>query len=489
MRELNNTHTAEEQPRSGRKFFSTSFLWAIIVTAGVGVLLGTQIYNPDKRVIEAIVALILFLMLWSVSTINALWLFILIHPFPFAISLGNSSFVFSVIIFIIYIIRVSAHKDTFHLDRMVNLPILLLVIAYIVSLYNLNYSSAYIKRSAYEYTSNFFAAVLFFYLVVNFIDKEWKLKRTLHILIITVTLVIAFNILELLFPGRQIIPGWLYSKHQVGLVTKGLRMQGPFHDFELNAEFLALMAPIIFYILIRSKRLLTRSIYALLLVIDIFVMLTTVTRGAFFSLSAGLIYMTYISRKELNFVRLVTIATALIVIILSLEFVVSKYTISGSLFQRIVNTTFEKGLVPKNRASAWGGAIERGMEHPFIGHGPGWDFTKGLNVGLWPHNAYLFYFNIVGLFGLSAFLLLLYRLFKASLIGIHASLVQSSFSMGFMKIMHVVLIIFIVDQIKIDYLRNGIYSYSIWLLFGLLTATKNIITQQKLQRKQQAAAP
>jgi len=62
--------------------------------------------------------------------------------------------------------------------------------------------------------------------------------------------------------------------------------------------------------------------------------------------------------------------------------------------------------------------------------------------------------------------------------------------MGFMKVMHVVLIIFIIDQIKIDYLRNEIYIYSVWLLFGLLVATKNIIArQQSEQSKQQAVAP
>ncbi|OQX85854.1 MAG: hypothetical protein B6D63_01320 [Candidatus Latescibacteria bacterium 4484_7] len=490
MRDLNEIPNGEKSPYSKRRLFSTSFLWAVIITSGVGALLGTQIYHPAKRVIEAVVGFILLFILWSFSTLNALWLLILIHPFPFAISLGNSNFIFTIVIFIIYIIRISAHKSTFHSDKLVNLPIILLVLAYLVSFYNLNFSSKSITRFAFIHTSNFFAVILFFYLVVNFIDEEWKLKRTLHILMITVTFVIIFNLLELLFPGKQIIPGWLYSRHQVGLVMKGLRMQGPFHDFELNAEFFALMTPIIFYVLIRTKRLLTRTIYAVLLLVNFFMMLTTITRGAFFSLSVGLLYMAYISRKELNFVRLIALTTTFVVLVLVLEFFVTKYTVSGSLFQRIVNTTFEKGLVPKNRAFAWGGAIERGMEHPFIGHGPGWDFSKALVAKLWPHNVYLYYFNITGLFGLSAFLLLLYRLFKSSLVSVNASLTRSSFSMGFMKVMHVVLIIFIIDQIKIDYLRNEIYIYSVWLLFGLLVATKNIIArQQSEQSKQQAVAP
>jgi len=477
MRESQGTLEKAEGSELQHKRFSLSFVWTATVIAGVGALIGSQIYDPAKRVIEAVVGLILVFMLWNVSTFNALWLLILIHPFPFAISLGNSNFVFTLIIFTIYLIRVSSHRSTIRSERLVNMPIVLLVLSYILSFYNLQYSP-YITRFALVHTSNFFAVIIFFYLVINFVDDEEKLRKTLRVVLLTITFVIAFTLLELLFPGRQIIPGWLYSRHKVGLVMKGLRMQGPFHDFELTAEFFALSSLIIFYMVIRAKKLLIRFTYTILLIADLFMMLTTVTRGAFFSLTAGLLYLIYISRKELNFVRLVMLAAAFVVLIVTMEMFVAKYTVSGSLFQRIVNTTFEKGFVPKNRALAWGGAIERGMEHPFIGHGPGWDFSKGVDIKLWPHNAYLYYFNITGFFGLGAFLFLLYRLFKATLPARNISLARSPFALGFMKIMHVVLIIFMIDQIKIDYLRNDIYMYSIWLLFALIAATKNILAKE-----------
>lgn len=474
MRESASIIEEREQEELKRRRFSISFIWTATVIAGVGALIGSQIYNPAKRVIEAIVGLIFVFILWNVSTINALWLLIIIHPFPFAISLGNSTFVFTMIIFTIYLIRVSSHRSSIRSDKLVNLPIVLLVLAYILSFYNQDFT-LYKTRFAFVHTSNFFAAIILFYLVINFVNDEEKLRQTLRVVLLTVTFVIAFTLLELLFPGRQIIPGWLYSRHRLGLVTKGLRMQGPFHDFELTAEFFSLSAPIIFYMALRAKRLLLRFTYILLLIADLFMMLTTVTRGAFFSLIAGLLYLIYLSRKELSFIRLVTMLSAFVILIVSMEVFVSKYTVSGSLFKRVVSTTFEKGLVPKNRALAWGGAIERGMEHPFIGHGPGWDFTKGITIQLWPHNAYLYYFNITGLFGLAAFLFLLYRLFKTSFKARNVSLARSSFPLGFMKVMHVVLVIFIIDQIKIDYLRNEIYMYSIWLLFALIAATKNIL--------------
>src|SRR5258708_18945584 len=38
----------------------------------------------------------------------------------------------------------------------------------------------------------------------------------------------------------------------------------------------------------------------------------------------------------------------------------------------------------------------------------------------------------------------------------------------------VILVMFMVDQLKIDYLRNGIYGYFIWFLFGLIMAVGNV---------------
>jgi len=212
-----------------------------------------------------------------------------------------------------------------------------------------------------------------------------------------------------------------------------------------------------------------------LLIIDLMLMFATITRGAFISLFIGVAYLLYLSRKDLDFVKFVSVLGAFALMIFALEFFVSRYTASGSLFDRLFMTTFEKGIIPYNRVDAWGGAIERGMLHPFIGNGPGWDFSGGLNTGLWPHNVYLFYFNITGLFGLSAFLFILYRLGRASMPGINSSLVNSPFAESFMKVLHVCFVMFCVDQIKIEYLRSDKYVFFIWFFFGMIIATSNVI--------------
>jgi O-antigen ligase len=460
---------------------SLSKLGIVAFALAAGTLIGYQIAHPVKRVLEAIGGLILAYLIWNFSAVSALWLILIIYPFPFALWAGNSTFIFVVIVVIIYLIRVSAHTATLRFDRQFNLPIALMVLSYALSFYNFQGDPEAI-RFGIIHTINFLACIFLFYLLINLVNDERKLRTAINISMITCALVMLFSILELLFPGRQLIPGWLYTEHKAQLVMKGIRTGGPFKDFELNAEFFAMNAPIILFMAARSRRLLTRLLYTFLLVADIAMLFTTVTRGAFISLTIGLTYMAYVSRRDLSFIRLIMIGGALVGLAFVIDTIVAQYTISGSLFGRLVATTFEKGILPENRVDSWGDALARGLEHPFIGHGPGWNFSTAVGRQFWPHNAYLFYFNITGLVGLATFIFLLVRLFKASLAGYHRSLLRSPFSEGFMKVLHVLLIMFIIDQIKIEFLRNNIYMYFVWIVFGLIAATRNIIRDEVRSR-------
>jgi len=458
-----------------RMKLSFSKLGIIAFVAAAGALIGSQIADPTKRILETIGGFILIYLIWNFSTLSALWLILIIYPFPFAISVGHSTFVFVVIVFIIYLIRVSARKSTLRFDKQFNLPIILMVLSYIISFYNIE-GSSWLISVGLIYTVNFFAAILFFYMIVNFVTDEKKLHTTVRISMITCALIMLFTLFELLFPGKVLIPGWLYTaQRELQLVMKDVRMKGAFQDYELNAEFFAMNVPIILFMSIRARRLLTRIMFTLLLIADIVMLFTTITRGAFISLTIGLVYMAYLSRRDLNFTRLIMIGGAFVALIFIIDTLVAQYTISGSLFGRMVATTFEKGIIPDTRIEAWGGALRRGLEHPFIGNGPGWDFSKGIEAGFWPHNVYLFYFNITGIFGLFAFIFLLVRLMLASSIGFRSSLVHDSFPEAFIKVLHVTLVIFIIDQIKVDYLRSTIYIYFVWFFFGMIAATRNII--------------
>lgn len=461
------------------KKFPLSRIQTILAIALMGALAGHQIFSPTKRVIEAVVGLLLVFVMWNFSTLAALSLVIFIYPFPFGLSIGSSNFILIVIIFLIYMIRVYSHESTIRSDKHFNIPILLLVSAYIISFYNFEMTPFKFQMS-YQHTINFFASVMFFYLIINFVDTEEKLRRTVKIMMGTAALVMIFTLFEMLFPAKTLIPGWLFTRHRTALVMRNVRMGGPFGDFELMAEFAAMHAIIAFFMALRARRLATRVLFVILMFATLFFLLTTITRGAFISLAIGMIYLAFLARKDLNFVRFTMLMLGIISVMIIMEAFVTRYTISGSMFKRIIGTTFSKGIIPDTRSQTWFIAWDRAMKHPLIGHCPGgWGFGRSLDYDFWPHNVYLYYLNITGFFGLSAFLFLLYRLLKATMRGIKSSLVSAPFSESFMKILHVCLVMFMIDQIKIEYLRNLTYVFFVWLLFGLIAATQHIIMKKK----------
>ncbi|MBN2070235.1 MAG: O-antigen ligase family protein [Candidatus Krumholzibacteriota bacterium] len=452
----------------------------------IGLIAGSQIAAPNKRMIQAVVGVVLVSVLWSFSTFHALVFMAVMYPFPFSIAIGNSNLVFTVIIFLIFMVRVSAKIERFRSDRQFNLPVLLIMASYLLSFYSLDTSARAYQAAAYH-TANVGGAILLFYLVINFLDDEKKLRTMARVMVITAALVVTFTLIETLFPGRTIVPMWLYTSHRTHLIMKDIRMGGAFHDFELNAEFFAINVPVIFLMLVREKRLASKIIYAAILIFDLGMMFTTITRGAFFTLFFGYTYMAFIFRKDLNFVKLVTMTITVVALIVVLETVVARYTVSGSLFKRVFATSFEGGL-PSNRAAAWTSSFERAMRSPIIGHGPFWDTEKkGSDFLLFPHNLYLYILNITGLVGLLSFLFFIFRLMKASMIRFKASIVSSPFPDAFSKVLHVMLVMFLFDQIKIEYLRNYIYIYFVWLLFGIIVAAKNIIVEK--EKEQALAAP
>lgn len=483
MKEIGKLYISRERDEGFIKRYLPN-LKTIALVIIVGVVLGTQIVNPNKRTIEAIAGLVLLLILWRFSTIGAIWMLLITYPFPFAISWGTSNEIFMLVISLIVLLRVSAGEYKITIDHKIRLPLLLICISYIISFKNVVPGLMQLSLIS---TFNFFAAATFMVLIINFVDNDDRLRKTLNIMMISAALFVAFTIFEMLFPGKILIPNWLYTQHKERLIMRGIRTGGPFHDFELAAEFFTLNAFFIFLMFIRSRRMATRALFGIFLLVDLFLMFTTITRGALFSLIVGTAYLMFLSRKDISFVRFSYIVVGFVVILVVMEGIVARYTISGSLFERVINTTFEKGLVPSNRVATWEGAIERGMKNPLFGHGAGWDFEKGLTTGMWPHCLYLFYFNVTGLFGLSAFMFLIFRLMKSTLSGVKSSLAIAPFPEALMKIMHVVLVIFLFDQIKIEYLRNSKYTYFIWFFFGLIIATHNIINKQKRERA--AAAP
>jgi len=75
----------EKAKRRLQDLASHSWLKNLILIVVFGAALGAQISNPNKRFIEAVIGLAVVVLLWNYSTLAAVWIILVMYPFPFAI--------------------------------------------------------------------------------------------------------------------------------------------------------------------------------------------------------------------------------------------------------------------------------------------------------------------------------------------------------------------------------------------------------------------
>src|SRR5262249_48027589 len=122
-------------------------------------------------------------------------------------------------------------------------------------------------------------------------------------------------------------------------------------------------------------------------------------------------------------------------------------------------------------------AWARWMQHPLIGWGPYYAGKNGLTLWFWPHCLYLFIGNYIGFVGFAAFIWMLWGLFRSSM-PTTDRLGDPSYAKAFLLTAHVQLVIFLVDEVKIEYLRNPVYQFQVWAMFSTLVATSLIVKRQ-----------
>jgi O-antigen ligase len=159
----------------------------------------------------------------------------------------------------------------------------------------------------------------------------------------------------------------------------------------------------------------------------------------------------------------------------AIYFLVAKHTEAADILTRFTGTHFV-GWMPDTRAEVWPEAWERMMQHPIIGHGPLYLAERGIKLWYWPHDLYLYVGNCYGFVGLGAFLWILWTLWRMSTPQTDR-LNHPEFAKALQLVTRVQLAIFLVDEIKIEYLRNATYQFQVWVFFSMLAATSMIATR------------
>jgi O-antigen ligase len=321
--------------------------------------------------------------------------------------------------------------------------------------------------------------VLTFYVIVNNIHTNADLIRLHFFQAIAITSACLFAAYELNHPGGTLIPGWITFKNTTGtdFNTHNIRVGGPFGDFELMSEYAALSLLLLVFLWLRATSRTRRLALGGLALLTMFILFATVTRGAIVSLGAGALYASWILRRRLRLVPMVVTIAVVLSAFLAMNYYVSHFTRSGDLFERLGETKFVGGI-PDSRVAVWRGAWGRFFEHPWIGHGPVYTLQTGIHFWPWPHNVYLYIANIIGIVGFTWFFVLLARLMWLSRPPTD-DLRDPSYAAAFLTVAHVQLFVFMVNEFKIDFLRNIVYQFQPWILFASIVAAHRIVAQER----------
>jgi hypothetical protein len=240
-------------------------------------------------------------------------------------------------------------------------------------------------------------------------------------------------------------------------------------------------------LLLRARSNTRRTVLMVLFLINLFCLFTTVTRGAIIALTCGTVYLLWIVRRHLRFVPFASVVAGILVLVVGMNFFVSHYTKSGDLFGRLFETRIVNGWMPEDRAEVWTWAWQRALVHPILGQGPYYVPIPGITYA-WPHNNYLFTANIIGFLGLGFYLWFLWTLLRITR-PMTDDLRDPDYARAYLTIAHVQLVVFMINEFKIEYLRNDVYQFVVWVYYATWCAAAMIARTAPTPVPIQAAEP
>jgi hypothetical protein len=460
-----------------------------VVIALSSYVLGKQIIRPHHRMIKALLLLLVVIIVMKFEMVYAVYFFVVLFPFPSGIVLTNSNVIFLTLITLVWMVRARATGKNLFEKTDVDIWILLFLAAYIVSLFNVELTSHLIEGVKLIWRQ--LTAFALFYMIVMFVDDERKLERMTKLIALAGTLVALTGVVELFAPGFSLIPGWIQADPhrgvgRLGFRLEGIRIGGALGAHGLLSDYCAFTLFFMVFHFLRSKNPIEKTFWFGASIMAVAVIMATANRGGVLSLLFGLVYSLWVFRRYMNLLRYVILITAVVTVFTATQLALDKYTIAVSMTKRVLGTQLVRG-VPETRGTIWQDTFRRSLDHVIIGHGPYFPTSRGLEKQYWPHNGYLYYLYTLGLFGLTAFLMIVYRLFRISL-RYRQPLIAKSFVGAILSILNVQLAVFLVGQVRTDHQRHTdfVYIYIVWMLFGLIVAVGKMVTGREAEVRERA---
>jgi len=324
--------------------------------------------------------------------------------------------------------------------------------------------------------------LLIFYIVYNFINNEKDLHQLIQCLLILNIMVVVYCAMQLAMGFEQ------YSFFGIDEFTiqknrEDFRLAGPFNAVGVTAEYFVIQSIIVCFLLVHQSRKLKRIFLIAILLVNFGFMAATGNRGGVVSLIVGGTLFAYVYRRKLGASRAVTRGGLILIGFFCMASLTIKYTKFNVLYERLAGTRIEHGMLD-TRDVVWRVAWEEIKEKPILGHGPRLRLIDehlrkipgrhipGHLILIYPHNLYLYIWNTIGIVGLFAYFLFFTNVFLRLVRKLHQEH-DSDFAHGFIKLGMIILAVFMIDQMKVSFLRFTLndYQHYIFMLLGMIIGT------------------
>jgi hypothetical protein len=296
---------------------------------------------------------------------------------------------------------------------------------------------------------------------------EAQLRLAYVGLLISGLLVTVIALLQVVHPVH--IPGLLNNAPAVETGSAGLiniRATGPIGDYELLSEMLALAAVVACFFALRSDGF-KRVLYAACIPFFFVGIAATETRSGFVIFVLGIVLMILLSRgiqrahsSRAWIVMGVTLLAAFPVITL-----LQKSSQTGFLFLRLSQTQTGGGVSKLvNRSGVWNLFLARLPHgwHLLFGQGPAFNYPFYREF---PHSLPLTLIFTVGIAGAVAFYTLLISII------VRCARAWAKTRSPYPIVGGLLLVLFVINEVKIEFLRAYGYQWFVWALLGVAAAS------------------
>jgi O-antigen ligase len=315
-------------------------------------------------------------------------------------------------------------------------------------------------------------------MVIYLCTTPQHLWRCIEVCQVIFLLLALLGLYQWTHPDKQLLPEFFSFSRKVANmeeIRRGqVRVTATFNGQELFAEFLA-MSTILQYVLFRRARgLAIKTFWFLSILALLGALFATATRGGIITLVVGFLYMLTVGGSVIprfQMMKVITLALALFYL---------SYELVGPLVSFMVDRLMNIGSADssiQSRSVVLGQAFRAIADSPFLGHGiaiPENTFTGPVTRNI--HNLYVTLAYTIGIPGLVAFIWLCASLFRASWRTFHGPQVPRDLR-ELALALNVTLVMFLVDEFKIEFTREPMTMHLAWLFLAWHVAVWRVARQ------------